>query len=423
MRKQKQSFQDWNRINIYTFLLLFLLFLVGCARPTKRADESTPTDIATQAPFTTQEPEPEWEPVATSDFTILDRNAKDIDWFHSTDLIAYPRRDPVDWYYDVWVIRPDGSDKACLTCGEAFPKKHNGNVTWHPSGKYLVFTAQNEDATGELLDAAAIPGTGLNCNLWIMMADGKQIWQLTEIPTEEKTPQGVIHPQFSHDGKHLFWAQALGKYSPVPGEEWGRWQLAIADFVVKDGVPSLENIRYSQPGPHPRFYESHGWSPDDSLVIFSGNPEEGEHPPNGIDIYTMDATSGDLTRLTHTPADWDEHAHISPDGSTIAWMSGAELEVEFLSVKWPDWKEYITTDLWMMGSDGGNQRRVTYFNQPGHAHHEWLNEKSGVMVVRAVVSDSAWSPDGTQLMFTLAYEAEAEKDGMGSFLVLMNVKR
>jgi len=45
------------------------------------------------------------------------------------------------------------------------------------------------------------------------------------------------------------------------------------------------------------------------------------------------------------------------------------------------------------------------------------------MVVRAVVSDSAWSPDGTQLMFTLAYEAEAEKDGMGSFLVLMNVKR
>jgi len=137
----------------------------------------------------------------------------------------------------------------------------------------------------------------------------------------------------------------------------------------------------------------------------------------------MDATSGDLTRLTHTPADWDEHAHISPDGSTIAWMSGAELEVEFLSVKWPDWKEYITTDLWMMGSDGGNQRRVTYFNQPGHAHHEWLNEKSGVMVVRAVVSDSAWSPDGTQLMFTLAYEAEAEKDGMGSFLVLMNVKR
>lgn len=353
-------------------------------------------------------------------FTILDSNAKDSEWSPNGEWIAYPRRDPADWYYDVWLIRPDGRDRHCLTCGKQFPQKHNGNVTWHASGNYLVFTAQNKDAEGERLDSIAIPGVGLNCNLWAMTADGAQLWKLTELPTHQYTPQGVIHPQFSYDGTKLFWSQALGEYSSVKGEEWGKWQLAIADFIVEDGVPRLENIKYYRPGSSPRFFESHGWSPDDTKIIFSGNPEDGYHPPNGLDIYTMDVASGALTRLTHTPNDWDEHAHLSPDGSTIAWMSGAELNIEFPVLKFPDWKDYITTELWLMDADGGNQRRVTYFNQPGHPHHDWLGDLTNGSA-RAVVSDSSWSPDGSQLVFTLAYEAADIKDGLGVFLVLMDV--
>ena len=381
--------------------LLFFLTLMGCSWFPQRVSAESYPELG---------------------FTILDGNAKDSEWSPGGNWIAYPRRDPIDWYYDVWLIRPDGSDKHCLTCAENFPQKHNGNVTWHVSGEYLVFTAQNADAKGDRLDSVAIPGVGLNCNLWAMTADGEQVWQLTELPTHSQTPQGVLHPQFSHDGKQLFWSQALGEYSPLPGEEWGKWQLAVADFVIADDGPSLENIRYFRPGPEPHFYESHGWSPDDKLVIFSGNPEKGHHPPNGLDIYTLNVATDKTTRLTHTPQDWDEHAHISPDGSTIAWMSGAELNIEFPVVKYPDWKDYITTELWMMDADGQNQRRVTYFNQPGHAHYEWLGELTGG-TVRAVVSDSSWSPDGSQLIFTVAYEAAEVKDGLGVFLVLVDVEQ
>ncbi len=403
MKKHQNTSGKWNSTLLTILIVALSIPILGCNRASKRVDMNT-TDNSELG------------------FTVLDGNAKDSEWSPGGNWIAYPRRNPVDWYYDVWLIRPDGTGRHCITCGDNFPQKHNGNVTWHVSGEYLVFTAQNEDTQGDFLDSVALPGVGLNCNLWAMTSDGQQAWQLTDLPTQNRTPQGVIHPQFSHDGKRLFWAQALGEYSPVAGEEWGKWQLAIADFVIENGTPRLENIVYSQPGPHPRFYESHGWSPDDSKLIFSGNPEEGYHPPNGLDIYSMDAASGELTRLTQTSTDWDEHAHFSPDGSRIAWMSGAELDVEFPSVKWPDWKEYITTELWMMNADGSDQQRITYFNEPGHSHHTWLQEMTNG-TVRAVVSDSSWSPDGSQLIFTLAYEAEDIKDGLGAFLIMMDVEK
>jgi len=56
-----------------------------------------------------------------------------------------------------------------------------------------------------------------------------------------------------------------------------------------------------------------------------GNPITGQ-PVNGLDIYELELPTGDTKRLTDTFDDWDEHAHYSPDGKTIMWMSGKELE-------------------------------------------------------------------------------------------------
>jgi len=313
-----------------------------------------------------------------------------------------------DGYYDVFIMNPDGSGEITLTHNRpGCPQKHNGNPAWHPSGKYIVFTAMNDDAGGQLAKKMGIPGTGINCNLWLMKSDGSKFWKLTNFPTGYKNAKGVIHPQFSPDGKKLFWTERIGNNKNT---NWGEWALKTADFSLESGEPVLRNTRKYQPGSNRSFYESHGFSPDGRKVIFSGNLVKGQKE-SGLDIYEMDLQTGKIMRLTKSLNDWDEHAHYSPDGKKIAWMSGMGFNTVFHSIKGHAWKKYIKTDLWIMDSDGKNQERITFFNQPGHSHY---------MGGRTVVSDSAWSPDSKKIAALVAYVKNSGQHG--AKIVLIELK-
>lgn len=306
---------------------------------------------------------------------------------------------------------------------DGFPRRHVGGVTWHPSGKYIVFVAQNNDAVGKRIDELATPGTGLNSNLWVMKSDGSKAWQLTDLKTDYTAPRGIIHPQFSNSGKKLFWAEAIGKYPDstlaTKNLTWGLWTLAIADFVIENGIPKLKNIEKFQPGEQKAFYETHDFSSDDSRALFCGNLEKGQ-PLNGIDIYELNLKDKSVKKLTETFTDWDEHAHYSPDGKTICWISSAGLDTNFESLRWPDWANYLKSELWLMDNNGGNQRRITFFNKSGHPDHEWfiktIYDSPGV-----IVADNSWSPDGKKIVTTLAFEGPNKL--IGSILVLLDLEK
>lgn len=327
---------------------------------------------------------------------------KSVDWSEKLNLISFERGGPRR-FFEVYTMRPDGSGERCLTCGGNAPSKHNGSPSWHPSGEYILFGGEKPE-TPTRFDRWAEPGMGLNCDLWVMTADGKKFWRLTNLPlgTGRDIP-GLIHPQFSRDGRKVFWAERVGG-----GGSWGRWVLRVADFIAAP-EPHLGSMKTFDPGSRseaagggrsgrggaPRFYESHDFSRDSSKVLFSGNLLPAQ-PQHGLDIYELTLANGALKRLTETFEDWDEHAHYSPDGRKIIWMSSTGIDIKWGDTRGGVWKQYVKTDLWMMNADGTGKVRLTYFNEPGSP--EYFGK-------RCIVSDNAWSPDGRQIVVNVAYEA------------------
>ena len=298
--------------------------------------------------------------------TILREKGGRVDWSHSNNLIAFDKLGP-DGFYDVYTAKPDWSDERCITCDHPdLPNRNMGQPAYHPSGKYLVFQAENEHSKNTRNEFLSL---GINNDLYLITADGKSCWQLTD------NPEGYasLHPKFSHDGLKLLWAE---RYEGGRGSRWGHWRLKLADFDEKDHC--LKNIRDIQPVDG-CWYESHGFSLDDRKLYFSGNLDGG----SGNDIYSYELGSGTLSRLTDDKNIWDEMAELSPECDKIAFISN-RFEPEsgrlgFLTLK---------TEIYLMDPDGTNIEQITHLNDKTHSY---------------LIGDLTWSPDGKKIL-AVAYE-------------------
>ncbi len=298
-----------------------------------------------------------------------------VDWSAARNLIAFDQPGS-DGYFDVYTMQPDGSNITCLTCGKVPPNRHIGNPAWHPTGNWIAFQVQKISVGG--LDRFANPGAGANNDLWVMDASGSHFYQLTDV-----TPfmGGVLHAHFSHRGDMIAWAERL---QGLGGGLYGVWAIKVADFHVENNTPSISNIRTFQPGEQKFFYETHGFSSDDSKIYFSGNLTSGQSELD-IDIYSLDLQTRQVVNLTHSLDNWDEHAQLSPSGNLIVWMS----TMGNGSPK----NGNVATDYWVMSPDGSNKTRLTYFNDRGAPEYMHLPF--------VTCADSSWSPDGTQIVATM----------------------
>ncbi len=323
------------------------------------------------------------DPPRSPPITVLvDSGGGRVDWSHKNNMIALCKLGP-DNFYDVYTMNPDGSGQVSLTHGKAqIPDRNNGIPEWHPSGDFIVFQSQDPKLNIPFFAKSRESyltqgGSGLHNNLWIVTKDGKRFFQLTHLKEREFT----LHPHFSHDGTKLLWTERT-----LGGKRFGgKWVLKLADFAFDNNHgPTLQNITILEPCSQKGiFYESHGFSPDDSKIIFSANI--GRKSRVDLDIWTMDLNTGRLTQLTDTAGVWDEHAQYSPDGKKIVWISSQGFD--FRPTK--NWGETLLTEFWIMDATGANKHRLTYFNEPGFP--EYTGE-------RTICADSAWNNDGTKLI-------------------------
>ncbi|NAT11258.1 hypothetical protein C4E22_06950 [ANME-1 cluster archaeon AG-394-G06] len=310
------------------------------------------------------------------------------------DVIVFDSKGP-DGYYDVYMMNMDGTKRKCLTCDKVqVPQKHNGQPAWHPSGDFIVFQSVDPELKGlpkilsEREKVLTGPGAGVNNNLWLTDKDGERFWQLTEV--EDK--KGVLHPHFSHDGKKLIWAEIVDQKVEPSGD----WVIKIADVFIGENSAKLKNIIVLKPG-NMRFFETHGFSADDSKILFSATPD-GYY--SNLDIYSYDLFTKELKQHTGPDSEWDEHAQYSPDGKKIVWMSSKGISQKIQQYK-------VKTDYWIMDSNGENKKRITFFND---------RQAKNYIEGGVAAADNAWTSDGKKILgYIIVREHQADKNVLIEF--------
>jgi Tol biopolymer transport system component len=287
----------------------------------------------------------------------------------------------------VYVGTGSSSAHRCITCtqqpGGPKPGRFKMQPHWHPSGDWIFMAVERENYNPPPIlrwSKAYVEGQ-LQCGLWTNMyavsADGKRWHRLTDFKSNVAgVPDGYTGPVFTPDGRRAVWSQVIDgnifRYWP-----FGRWELILADFEVRDGIPRMVNQRDITPeGMH--WNEIGNFGPDNASLLISGSTEE---DAQGMDQYILNIDTGELTNLTNSPTVWDEHGLFSPDGEKLIFMSAYPYRAK------PRTSKVLTikTEFMLMNRDGTGLTQLTHFHEPGHPEY---SKRGGI------AGAPEWSHDG-----------------------------
>lgn len=347
--------------HIWMLALTVIMSTIGCGGTVKVVQDPAPVTI-----------------------TTFSETGGRCDWNSNTNKIAFDKQYEGRW--DIFLCNADKSGMHNLTSdmtGQQYGDQkveswqHRGQPAFHPTGKYLVFQVMNEHASSTIKTPELL-SLGVNNDLWFMHADGTHKQKVTNNPAG----YSVLHPHFSHDGNRLMWAE---KYNDDKDASiFGAWRVKLAEVKInQDGQMELSNIQNIQPYGE-RWYETHGFSPDDSKLYFSGNLTT---DPKANDIYEYKLADKSIKNLTNSPSTWEEMYNINPSDHK---------QYSFISSRFFNWKNKwgwatLRTELYI--NDGTTIKQITHFNDDG----------SGTLTKsHFFIGDHCWSPDGKSLLAILA---------------------
>ena len=224
----------------------------------------------------------------------------------------------MDENLDIYVMDGDGRNRRRVTVNPAADRY----PAWSPDGKKIAFESNRNNANKD------------HMQIWVIDADGKNPIRLTD---------GLVdaNPDWSPDGTKIVYDTVH-----VPEDH----DLAPGGITVMEADGKNRRLVKNSIGLHPT------WSPDGKQIAFIA----GKNPGDDAQIYVMDVDGRNRTQLTHDPV----HKRLpswSHDGTRIAYVGG-----------------FV---IWVVDSDGENQRQITKVNNDEHptwspdsesvAFHSW----------------------------------------------------
>ena len=274
-------------------------------------------------------------------------------WNRAVGRIAFMRPDATG-HYQLFTMQPDGTDIRALSELRPEPANgHAGSAYWHPSGRYVLFTAQKPDWHGRGLfgvpDYEALPGFGRHDDLWAATPDGAHFWPLLNEPNDRD--EGILMPVVSPDGRAVAWS------ARQPG---GKYLLMVADFV-ETPAPHLANARAYQPG-NGGYFEPGSFTSDSRALMYATDQDTHNFWLSQID--RLDLATGQSVRLTRG-GDYNEHPTVvaTPSGDWVIYMSTREARRRPFHLM-------LGTDWWVMRADGSGVKRLTTMNINGPGNPE-----------------------------------------------------
>ena len=256
------------------------------------------------------------------------------DVFNGRIAFSSFRVDPPSRTGDIFTMNNDGSDLRQLTTNPA----DDAQSDWAPDGRDIAYRIRK-------------PNSRINFEVSRMTAAGEGITQLTDTPTGQASSQPTWYPDrsrllFRRSGPGLIsslWTMGLlgeqptllfdppgAQFYPTISPDMSTFLFTTTKSPTGDTDRAIETLSadgstlttlFDVPG---AFDSGPAWSPDGARIGFESTADvAGGNPEHDGEIWVMDADGGNPTQLTHN-AVHDEGAAWSPDGTMLAYSSGAD---------------------------------------------------------------------------------------------------